>query len=135
MLLLLKNLKFQTQFSSDLTFFTEVAVEKSLLVEKYWPAKTIIFLCFGLISDRPQMPELFVIWTHPDFRSHVSAKQLTCFLLSTSQSKAFDKIWIIPSKMVGFIRCNGSLIDQKCGTVLLFLICLDFQTQFLLYST
>ena len=74
------------------------------------------------------MPELFVIWAHLDFRTLVFPKQLTSFLLSRCQSKAFYLFWIISLKIIDFIPCGGILMDQKFENVLLFWTCLDIQT-------
>ena len=69
------------------------------------------------------MPELFLVWTHLDFGTRISPKQLFPFLLSRSQSEA----WKMPVTSFDFVPYSGFLMDQKYEKVLLFWTCLDLQ--------
>ena len=119
-----------------LEFFHDkkVAVEKTLLL-RVISFKNLFFPFLHCNVDGPQLPNLFVIWTLLDFRTHVSPKQLTSFPVSRSQSKTFDLFWIFSLKIIDFIWCSEILMDQKCKNVLLLLTYLEIQTyiSFLLY--
>ena len=65
--------KFQwsDDLSSGLTSSIKVAVEEISVSNNYWSKRlSICFLHWNL--NGPQMPELFVLWTHVDFRTQVS---------------------------------------------------------------
>ena len=113
MLLILTNLNVQKNLSSSLTSSTKVQgrIPKILLFKEYGLGKlSIRFLHWNF--GGPQMPELFVIWTHLDFRSHVSPKALTSLFLSESQNKTSSLFRINPVK-VRFISFNGVLMYRK----------------------
>ena len=118
-----------------LPMFRDIFLPASILPQRLQSKKLYFSRSIGLKNyhfflhwnpDGPKMPELFVIWTHLDCRTHVSPKQMISFLLSRSQSGSFHLFWNIPLKI---IPCSGILMDQKCEEVLLFWSCLDIQTQ------
>ena len=75
--------------------------------------------------DWSQLPELVVLSTHLIFRTHVSPRKLTSFLVWRSQSEVFYLFRSIPFKSIEFILCK---MDQKCKNLLFFWKCLDVQT-------
>ena len=72
---------FSLLFFLGLTSSTKVAVKKTLLLREYGPKK-LSFLFLQENRDGLQMAQLFVIWTHLVFCTHVSLKQVTSFPLS-----------------------------------------------------
>ena len=130
MLLSLTNFNAQTNVSLGVAISTKVALEKALLSKENWCKNLPIFLHSS--PDGPQMPELFVIWTHLDFPNHVSPKRLTSVLLWRSQSEACYLFCIFPLQILDLIPCSGILMDQKCEKELSFWTCLDIGTVFLL---
>ena len=85
MLSILTIFSVQTHFFSGLNSSSTVAVGKIIRLKEYW-FKNLSLFPLNRNLDGTQMPDLFVMWTHLDFGTHVSPKQLKSFLPSKSQS-------------------------------------------------
>ena len=126
LLLLLKVLNVQIQLFSSFTSATTCAVEKTLLFREYWPLKTINFSCIGIwwttIARSVFDMKLSQVW------NWCLSKKLTSFIRWGSQSKAFYLVQNSPSETINLIPGTRILMGQKWEEVLIFLMCLEFQT-------